>query len=256
MYLRYGLTLLTTAREFLAYLKDTKKLKGKTFNDYKCLLGSVWHEYRKHIDSDNPWREVKGLRKQTVSFKKYPVDLQVKIKDTLPGYDPQLWVFVQCIYYCGFRPNSELRLMRVKDLKRKRGIFVVREDIGKGYKARKINIYHKLLEQFEKLGWLDYNPDFFLFGRNGQPGPEELPETYFDKLWSKYRKENNIDPAFKLYGNKHTGGRKLTLQTDAYITKEHFGHSTIEQTQEYIDDDELSVGDLQFLQKDFPEYGM
>lgn len=239
-----------TAMEFLMHIK-ARGLSNSSFNDYRTLFGSIWHEYKDKIHT-NPWREIKSVRQNVQHLKSYPVVLQQRIKETLPEYDKQLWLFVQFVYYCAIRPHSELRFLQVKHINFEKGMITVPAAISKTHKARTINVFHKLIEQLKEANYHTFPPEYYLFGHCSAPGENHVSKNYFGYRWSDYRKAKDIDSSFKLYGSKHTGGKNLTKITNAYITKEHFGHQSLEQTQNYIDD--LDISELTFLQKDYPEF--
>jgi len=241
------------AREFLNHMQERHGVGNRTSNGYKVLFGSVWQEYVNDGKiKTNPWRQIKSLPKQTRHLKSFPPELRAYIRETLPTYDRQLWLFLQCIYYCAIRPHSELRLMKVKHLVAEGGLFYVPAELSKNKHARMINIYHDLLAQLVALGYPTFNPEFYLFTKLGTPGPVPASINYFKNQWRGYKKAFNIADEYKLYGSKHTGGKALSKRYNQYITQEHFGHSSQDATRHYIND--LGAGELNFLQKDYPVF--
>lgn len=239
-----------TAGEFLLSLK-ARGLGNTSYNDYRAILAQIWDEYKERIRK-NPWRDIKPLRSTVQHLKSYPDALREHIRKTLPAYDPQMWLFMQCVYYCGIRPQSELRFLKVKHLNLAKGIFTVPSEVSKNHKTRHLNIFHKLIKQFRKEEYHTYPGEFYLFGKGGEPAVKPASKNHFARRWSDYRTANNIDACYKLYGSKHTGGKKLTKKTNAYITKEHFDHADMKTTQNYIDD--LDKNELKDLQKIYPEF--
>lgn len=239
-------------QDFMLYLKTDKQLCNHTWNGYKTLLARIWNDYRKYIPT-NPWREIKARKNNTKHLLSYPAGLQQRITETMPVYDAQLWLFMQFIYYTGIRPHQELRLLQVKHLNLQTGIITVPAEIAKNHKQRQVNIYYKLLQQLTALGYQHEPPEHYLFSYKGIPGPRRTGKNYFGRKWEKYRKAFAIDDAYKLYGSKHTGGKKLAKQTNMYIAKEHYGHSSYDVTSHYVND--LDKNELKFLQDDFPEFG-
>lgn len=240
-------------REFLFYLKNDRGLSNKTFNDYKSLFITIWDEYLNDGKIKvNPWKQIKSLPNNTRHLSSFPEELRQLIRDTMPEYDPQLWLFMQCVYYCAIRPHSELRRMKVKHLSISAGLFLVPAEISKTKKRRTVNIYTDLLRQLRESKYDQHHTDFYLFSKNNEPGPELLGINFFKKRWNQYKAAHNISSEYKLYGMKHTGGKALSKQFNQYITQEHFGHSSPNSTQQYIND--LGANELHFLQKEFPEF--
>jgi integrase len=239
-----------TATDFLLHLKQ-RGLSNSSFNDYRTLLGSIWNEYADRIQR-NPWREIKAARNTVQHLKSYPVDLQQKINETLPAHNKQLWLFMQFVYYTAIRPHSELRFLQVKHINFTTGVITVPAAISKNHKARTINMFTKFVDQLKAENYHTYPADYFLFGLDAAPGAKPVSKNYFGIRWSNYRQAQNIPACYKLYGSKHTGGKNLTKKTNAYITKEHFGHGSLSVTENYIDD--LDKNELKFLQVDYPEF--
>lgn len=117
---------------------------------------------------------------------------------------------------------------------------------------RTVNMYHGLLKQFMEENYNMCNPEHYIFSHGGVPGEKLVSKNIFGMRWNDYRKHFNIDASYKLYGSKHTGGKRVTKKTNAYITMEHFGHSSLQQTQHYIND--LDKNELKFLQTEFPQF--
>lgn len=240
-------------RQFLNDMQQRHGVGNRTSNGYKILFGSVWQEYLNDGKiKTNPWRQVKSLPKQTKHLKSFPPELRAYIRETLPTYDRQLWLFLQCIYYCAIRPHSELRLMKVKHLIIEAGVFFVPAELAKNNRARMVNIYQDLLAQLTALGYHTFNPEFYLFTKSGTPGPVPASINYFKNQWRGYKRAFNIADDYKLYGSKHTGGKALSKQYNQYITQEHFGHSSPDATRHYISD--LGSNELKFLQQDYPQF--
>lgn len=245
------------ARDFLNYLKDEQKFSNKTYNEYKSLFGCIWEEYVSDGKIKlNPWRKIPALPEQTKHFESYPAHLREHIRKTLPDYDKQLWLFMQTIYYCAIRPHCELRLMKVKDLIVDKQRFRVRKEIAKGAFGKKrervVNIFTGLFEQYIEQEYHQYPPEYYLFTSAGVPGEKPVRKNFFIDRWNAYKKQFDIPAIYKLYGSKHTGGKRLSFLFNEFVTKEHFGHSSMDSTKQYtegIDKDELNI-----LQTQYPEF--
>lgn len=238
------------AIDFLASLLQ-RGLTNSSYNDYRNLLGTIWHSYAAYLQH-NPWRDIKCRKTETVHHYQYPEDLRRHIADTLPGYHNQLWLFMQCIYYCAIRPHSELRLLQIKHVDFTNGIFTVPASVSKNGKERRVIIYKGLLQQLLAAGYNNYPTEYYVFGLKAQPAEKPVSKNYFQILWDKYRKAHHIPATYKLYGSKHTAGKQLTKKFNAYITQQHFDHSDLQTTQAYTDG--LDKNELIFLQTDYPEF--
>lgn len=240
------------AEDFLLYLAVERKLCPYTINHYKSLLAKIWKDYRQRINNFNPWLDIKNEKHTVAHLKSHPIGLQNFILETLPAFDHTLWLFFQCIYYCAIRPHQELRRLKVKHLDLNKGVFIVPQEIAKNKKERQVIIYEKLEAQFIAAGYTNANPEHYLFSHNG-PGEKMVGKNYFQRKWKAYIEHFEISAQYKLYGAKHTGGKKLTKKTNAYITQQHFDHSSLQVTQAYTD--KIDKSELRYLRKEFPEIG-
>lgn len=245
------------ARAFLIYLKDEKHLSNKTYNEYKSLLCAVWNEFKNDGRIQyNPWSNIDGLPENPKHFESYPAWLRTYIKQTLPDYDAQLWLFIQFVYYCAIRPHCELRHVKIGDINWQNQRITIRKEIAKGpigkKKARIVNIYNGLFKQLIDLKYNQLPSHFYLFSKIGVPGEELTTINHFINKWNYYKKTFNIPSEYKIYGSKHTGGKRLSLAFNEFVTKEHFGHHSLDSTRQYtegIDKDELNI-----LKSNYPEF--
>jgi integrase len=238
--------------DFMTYLLLEKKLSNETYNAYKTLLGRIWAKYKKQLNGYNPWPDIARRKKKTKHLESYPASLQRHIEYNLPGYNNQLWIFMQCIFYCAIRPQAELRFLQIKHINFETGIFTVPAHLSKNGKERKVNVYRKLIEQLISHNYHLANPDDFIFSIKGAPGIKPVSKNFFSRRWDDFRKEHGIADRFKMYGSKHTAGKLISKKMNPYIAKEHFDHQSLATTQSYTDD--LSKNELQFLQTEYPEF--
>ena len=240
------------AQDFMLYLITDRKLCGSTHNDYKALLSRIWDMYQSKIRS-NPWNNISRREHNTEHLKSYPLLIQKIVEEKLPNYDKQLWLAMQSVYYCATRPHSELRYLQIKHIDFDKGLITVPGEISKTHKERHINIYEGLLNQFVREGWHLCDPEYYLISLEGIPGMNHVGKNYLQRKWDAFRKFANIPSCYKLYGSKHTAGKKLTKATNTYITQEHFDHTSPATTQSYIEG--IEKNELKFLQKEFPKFG-
>lgn len=235
------------AFEYLGYLQDRG---NKNRNYHKTKLGAIWDQYEEVIRS-NPWRKIKIDADPEKSYESYPPELQQRIKATLPAFNPQLWFVLQGIYYCALRPDEQ-RFLKVKHFDLAAGVVTVPDEIAKGKKReRKVVIYHRFLDQL-RARFANVDPEFYIIGIEGKPAAKPVGKNWFNRKFKAYRRAHSIAEIYKLYGSKHTAGKKLAKQSNIYIAKEHFGHTDIAVTQAYTDD--IDISELMFLAKEYPEF--
>ena len=243
------------AKRFLLHLKD-EGLSNKTYNDYKILFGSIWADLIADEKlTKNPWRAIDCLPDEVEHFASFPADVRDKIRLHLPSYDLQLWIYVLCIYYCGMRPK-EARFLKIEHLLFDTQCFNIPKEIAKGTRRKKkgriVNVHDELFRLLLLHGYDKYASDFYVFGRNGKPGECITPDNYFRVKWNAFRLTYKIPERYKLYSGKHTSGKLISKKFGAYVAKEHFGHSTIQSTEHYIDN--LDKKELSILQSGIPSF--
>ena len=238
--------------DFLHHLRTVRNLSAKTTNDYKRLLGSLWHFHRKKINGHNPWREMKSAKQHSTPLLAYSNDVRTTIANTLPQHNPQLWLFLQCVYYCALRPHSELRLLQRQHINLQSGTITVPAHISKTHRQRTITIPNLLLQQLQAPMYASAPPNAYLFTIHNSPGEKPASINYFKYKWQQYRTAAAIPDCYKLYGSKHTAGQDLSTLFNSYITQQHFGHSSIRSTEHYTNN--LQTEKLNFLKTEHPKF--
>lgn len=240
------------ANNFIAWLKNVKKLSNTTCNDYKRILFTSWkHFISCGIIAHNPWQQVKTMRSDSEHFAIYTKDVEQTIIKYLPSFDQQLYIFLQFVYYCSIRPRRELRLLKIHHIDFDNHTITIPASISKSYKARTIVIAEHLFDQIEH--WKKYPANYFLFSTSGQPAEKPTGMNYMGYRWQKFREIYNIDARFKIYGSKHTNNRKMAMLFTAPVIQSHNGHASLSDTQKYIG--EITAGDVTFLYKNMPKLG-
>lgn len=254
--LPFGAFTITHTKEFLKWAKTTKGFGNGYINSVKTLMYGIWKEIisEKEVKGiSNAWSDINSLPHKSQPFLSLTVDLEVRIADTMPVFDIQLWILTQFIYY-DFIRIAELMKMQIHHIDFHRHEITVPEYIArKSKKTRRLVIPKQLMYLLIEQGYNNANPDMYIFSKNGKPGYDRLGKNYFNRLYSRYRKEYNIPTAYKLYGFKHTGNSKLaSIGVNAQMQKQHNGHASLEYTQRY--NSNLSHADLEFLKERFPTF--
>lgn len=239
------------AQDFIAYLSGVKKLSATHTNAHKALLSRVWNLYKKKL-KDNPWADLPIRKGRKIHLASYPDDLRIKISDTLPSYDNQLWLILQTVYYCAIRPRAELRKLQIKHIDFINSTITVPEEISKTNKTRTVFVYHELIEQLKAAGYQNYPAEYYIFSHNGMPGIHCVGKNHYGRKWENYRKAFSIPSIYKIYGSKHTAGKAIASTLNTYIAKEHFDHTTTAMTDNYITGIEKEK--LRFLITDYPKF--
>lgn len=244
------------AEEFLFYLKINRKYKNTTINDYKSVMAKIWRAILKHeieIKGYNPWINIESRKDDRISYAQYSPAQEKKVMQELPGYNKQMWLFIQFMYYEFMRPSEVFRL-KLHNVNWNIGTMDLDNNIVKKSKGRTAVIPYPLVKEMLLMDYDKLDPDYYIFSHGGQPGSKKLGKNYMSRKWAKFRKEFNIPDSYMIYGWKHTGNNKLA-QTglNPVLLKEHNGHASLDQTATYIG--KINISHKIPIRETFPEIG-
>ncbi|MPL77597.1 Tyrosine recombinase XerC [bioreactor metagenome] len=223
-------------QEFFLFLIDDSNLDRRTIEKYVQILRSYFDFLiKKGKLTDNPVKEIKKPKKLKDMAARPIHDYDMKLLLThIKEANPQLYMACMFQYYLAIRPGQELRLLKVRDIDVYNHKVVVVDETAKTNR-RVIDMPVDLAELVLKYQINRYNRDFYVFSKNGIPGPEPLGHNTLRNRFNKFRDQLNLPSVYKFYSMKHSGGGKLL---EAGLTMEeirdHFGHKSIETTDHYL----------------------
>ena len=176
-YEKAGITDITTEviQEFFHFLITKRKLCRRTVEKYQQNLTTLF-EYLIRIKKvkENPVKDIPrvGL---VVDYALKPIlmDDLLMLKEAIIQKDLQLWLACQFQYYCFIRPGTELRLMKIKSINFDAGIVTIPNALAKNRRTETVVIPKVFLRSLKEEYRLDQYPhDYYVFGREGEPGTE------------------------------------------------------------------------------------
>jgi len=126
------------------------------------------------------------------------------LKDYLTKNEPQLWLFVQFIYYCFIR-LGELLYLKIADIDFDEAKVLIRGEISKNKKSQYVIIPQQFYKELIELKIQTYHPNFYIFGKHGIPSAEKHRKDYFSKRHTQITRSLGISNMYSLYSWKHTG---------------------------------------------------
>jgi integrase len=184
--------------QFFEKLQQERKLDGKTFNNYRSNLSSVFNYFiRIGKLQFNP---VVSVERQTEKrgnlHVPYSTDQIAAIYQHCRAKgDLQFILFSKFLYYCLCRPD-EVRNLLVSDINGKKVFFD--PELNKNKRGRWNTLFPSLMKEIEDQGIKSYPGHYFIFGPDGKPGPEPLGEGRF------YKRNKKILEALGMNNQKHT----------------------------------------------------
>jgi len=227
---------------FMNFIAARPKLDGgvvgnKSFNHYRNTLSSSFNFLVKmELLPRNPCRAI-DVRKVAPSamHRPYTDTQRAAVRDELLRRgDEQLLLFISFIYYCFIRSGGELRLLRVRDLHPR--TVLVPASTAKNDKPEHVTIPVQLEQMIVTLGLRNYPAEYYIFTHRGHPGPKPVGPYWFPKHHRALLLSLGItDPAYTIYGYKHTGAINLYLATDNIeLVRRHCRHDNAATTTNYL----------------------
>jgi integrase len=240
-----------TAREFIEFVKKEKK-SNTTINSYFITLKTLFNEmWKDDLFLKNPFSKIKRypeVRQGKLPFKEYHKEV---LKKQLQEKNQQLWLFVQFIYYCFIRPG-ELRLLKVEAINVDNSTIVIDAGISKNKKTQYVAIPKPLLNIIKEKNLNTYPDNYFIFGRDGLPGPEPRKDDYFNRAHKEITDFMGLGRRYTLYSWKSTGAvdavRSGLGLKDIQL---QLRHSSLEMTDIYLQS--IGVLDNKAIMNNFPE---
>lgn len=222
---------------FSEHIINNVQLSKSTVFNYQNLLKEVFDFARKERKQfPNPCFELPGTKRVNDSAA-YPIqEMDIPVfKREISKKDPQLWMACQFVYYCFIRPRKELRHLRIGDIDFGRSTIRIREEFSKTSK-RTVSIPTVFMKQLRETYQLHTYPrDYFVIGKKGVPGPENVSYNNMSNRWVAFRRKLNMPEEYKMYSWKHTGNIRASRSgIPMRDLQGQNGHTTIQTTEEYL----------------------
>lgn len=226
------------ALTFLDYLISDSKISNRSRNNTKGTLSTMFNFYLKRkIIADNPFSAIAKLSSNYTRHTAFS-DAQAKAfkEQCIYRGEHQLLLSVYFIYFTYLRPRSELRFLKVGDIKEK--TILITAPNSKEGKQEHVMIpeeFEKILQQYKVR---TFPESYYVFGDDDQPGPTPLGR---DHMYNKHRKilerlnltGKNLDH----YAWKHTGAIALWRATqNVALISQQCRHTTVGVTLQYLRD--------------------
>lgn len=225
-----------SAHRWLDWLTIHKKMANRRRNNLKAVAGTMFNFYvERKLLATNPMHGIGKLPTVSQKHRPFAVEDIARYKAHCLEHDPQLWLFVNFIYYCMIRPGVELRCLRVADIQEK--TILIRGVNAKNDKTQHVRIPAALEALIVEYALRQAHPEHYVFSLGG-PGPKCVGRNYFYKKNLAVLQALDIqDGAHDLYCWKHTGVIALFKRTqNIELIREQCRHADIGTTQEYLRD--------------------
>lgn len=224
------------AYDYLQFVVDLGDAKSNwTINNHIRFLKFMFKEMvsRDWIEK-NPFDKIK--RKPTNAAPNFPFS-QLEKKQLLNAADHQTKLFLKFMYYSFLRP-TELRHLKIGDIKKDK--IYVSEKVSKNRKAQYVVIVEGLKQTIKEYNLTSYNPNLYVFSKDGLPSDKPVADNYFYNIHKKMLDDLGIENK-TLYSWKDTGICDFYVATkDLIFVSKHARHYSVDMTRKYLE----SVGIL------------
>lgn len=222
---------------FLRYLAAKLGLCRVTLAKYRQILYSFFEYLRKkkyYLEANPVVNIVLPGKIEDHSPYSIPKQERTILAKAIQEKDRQLWLACCIQYYSALRPGQEVRLLRIRDINFQMACITVRSDSAKGERTDTVDMPEQLLEEmiFQRIDM--FNPDWYVFGPNGQPGERPLGVNTLGNHFRKIRKELGLSDRYTYYSWKHSGAEELADSgASPWEIQAHLRHRSIETTERY-----------------------
>lgn len=234
------LTLVNINKKTLIQMFDLMQAKGKhgnkSINNHAANLGVLFNmAVKRELITKSPLAGHEKLPEQ--SGKNFPFTDKQKadLKKYILKHDPDLWLFVKCIYHLFVRP-LELLQVQIGHIDLRTNQIIIHSSIGKNKKQLSVAIPESFIDEIKALNLGQYPSDWYLFGYNLKPGPKQYYRNAVSERHTMALRACGItDEDYTMYGWKHTGNVDAFLAgVDAYDIMRQNRHHSLEQTMKYL----------------------
>ena len=183
---------------------------------------------------NNPARHIEFFPAKTESHEPFTRKQATAILNRVNELeDWPLLLFIYFIKYTFARPGKEVRLMKVRDLQGQN--VRITSTYSKSSRVKTPTITRPLAELIDRLKIREYDPDLYVFGNEGKPGPVPVDKNHYYRKHRKILDELQFKGRYTLYGWKHTGNIELYELTAKIGTlQKQNGHASPRTTEIYL----------------------
>lgn len=241
------------ADKFLKWLSDTKgrNLSPTSRNTYMITLRTIWKTMQdKEIVRKNPWTETAKIKENRLG--KLPLKAEMKktlIRD-FAKEDPELWLFVQFMYYCFIRPGELIKLkVGAIDLDDEK--ILIDADISKNHKSEYVIIPTPFADVLRELKINKYKHSYYVFSPDKCPGEKPYSKDVFNRRHKTFTDRKGYNRRYTLYSWKHTGACDVAMKgANIKQLQMQLRHADLQTTDIYLRS--LGINDMKDISQKFP----
>jgi len=226
---------------FFKYLKQSRYCT--THNNYLVKLKQLFKTIGEEHLFDGI-SNVKEYRRPARFFQPHQIE---RLKIIISSKNPELWLFMQFMYYCFIRPG-ELIMIKASDIIFDDSKIIIRSEVSKNRKTQYVAIPKAFKMDLSFVKRL--NPNEFIF-----PSPNDASKPIgLNTMSTRHRSILNdlqCGQEYKLYSWKHTGAvQAVKAGVSIKELQLQLRHHSLDQVNDYLR--QMGVSDLTKLKDNFP----
>lgn len=229
------------------YFKEKRReLHPTTYNKYLEQIGKIFREIELPGDLLDG---IRPARAKSVPDRYYQQKQKLRLKRLISKEDPELWLFIQFIYYTFMRPNSELRLLQVMHLMLDEGKIFIPGTISKNRDSEYVAIPPIFLPRVRAEYQHGAASDYLFPSRVVPDQPISYNNMY--ARHKKYLRQLRFPNGYTLYSWRHTGAVNA-IQNGVSVKdlQLQMRHKSLDQTDQYLR--QMGVQQMRTIER-FPE---
>lgn len=241
------------AVKFLQSVKGEMLLSNNSYNGHLSYFKSIFARFIEvDIIKKNPFAGIKSFPKQSVPplyFQRNQIEI---LKCEISKRDPELWFFVQFIYYCFIRPG-ELRQLKIEDIIFESGQIYIPGSVSKNKRGQYVLIPTVLLKELLNKNYhMVRCKNYYIFGKDGMPGDHKLATNEMKTRHQDILKSLEFSTRHKLYSWKHTGAIMFAKAGGSLKDLQlQLRHHSLDQVDAYLKG--MGVHESNFVKNKFPK---
>lgn len=222
-------------RKYCDWMLRDRKYCGKTYNGHLGMLRTYFSEMveRKYMAA-SPVAGFKFVRQETGKNTTYSQADEAKF-GKIGKTDPGFYLATRFVRYCFLR-RTELAKLQVKHINWQSKTIVIPSGNAKSRVQDSVTIPGTLERMIEKAGFLELDPETYLFGKHFEPSLKRLNRVDdFSDMQRDINSRLGIGKGRTFYSWKHTGVVELyNLTKDPYTVMRQCRHTDIKMTMIYL----------------------
>jgi integrase len=217
---------------YVDHLVIDDHLTGKSVNSKVAYMKSLFNELleREMIDK-NPFVRLKK-HKEVITYRNlaYTDDEVMMLKELIRERDPEMWTFIQFIYYCYLRP-TEIRSLTMDLINLRTRKIYIPGNVSKNGKEAYVDISSQFLDYLNGIRFFEDKKGLLFKNKSGN----HLGKNTITARHKRVIDKLGLDSRHTLYSWKHTGVVKAyNAGVDIKSIQRQCRHKSIDMTDNYL----------------------